>query len=251
MKNNTQKITNIFLDIDGCLTPGKYRALNLKTLDYLKNELSRINAEVSLCTGRSQPYAELMLQILGLYDKKATHIYEHGCCLNDVGYNKDFNYINPKIKLKVVDFLKEIEKTFKNSSIFTVEPGKNISISLNSQSGEHISKLDSICKKSLPNNWENYVEVKLSADSIDISPLGINKGSAIKDLGIDLSTTLVIGDSAGDFSMLEIVGYPTCPGNASTEVKDLVISRGGFVANFFNTGGIVEILNHFKKKGLL
>lgn len=251
MKNDTQKITNIFLDIDGCLTPGKYKALNLKTLDYLKDKLSQINAETSLCTGRSQPYAELMLQTLGLYNRETTHIYEHGCCFNKVGPNKDFNYVNPKIKTKVVDLLEEIKETFQNSSMFTVEPGKQICVSLNSKTNKPISELENACKKLLPANWRDYIEVKQSADSIDISPLGINKGSALKSLSKDLSKTLAIGDSAGDISMLGIVGYPACPNNASDGVKALVNSRGGFIANYPNTRGVIEILDHFKKKGLL
>ncbi len=249
MKNNTQKITNIFLDIDGCLTPGKYKELDLKALEELKNIICAIDAKISICTGRSQPYAELMLQILGLYDKKATHIYEHGCCLNDIGPNKDFNYINPKINQKVLDLLEKIKETFQNSSVFTVELGKQICVSLNSKTNKPISELEDTCKKMLPKNWEEYIEIKMSADSIDISPLGINKGT-VKNLA-NLSTSLAVGDSAGDIAMLKITGYPTCPSNASDEVKALVKSRNGFIAKFPNTRGILEIFDHFIKKELL
>ena len=59
------EISIVSFDIDGCLTVNKGVALPLQTLDRLQK--ARATVPFVLSTGRSQPYAELMIQILRLF----------------------------------------------------------------------------------------------------------------------------------------------------------------------------------------
>lgn len=77
-------------------------------------------------------------------------------------------------------------------------------------------------------------EVTRSATSVDISPLGVTKGSAVRWL-LDVverrygwalaSANLVgVGDSLNDLSFLEVVGHSVAPANADAPLPDAVDS---------------------------
>lgn len=65
--------------------------------------------------------------------------------------------------------------------------------------------------------------VRSTDHSFDITPAGITKGSAVRELtrflGIDLDTVVVLGDHHNDIPMLEIAGLPIAMGNAASTVR--------------------------------
>src|SRR5437867_4870928 len=73
----------VLLDIDGCLTAGEASPLNFGVLDQLQ-QVNRRAAEdpmvpaISLCTGRPEPYVELMTQAIAGY---LPAIWENGAGL--------------------------------------------------------------------------------------------------------------------------------------------------------------------------
>ncbi|MBE5742312.1 MAG: HAD family phosphatase [Clostridiales bacterium] len=81
---------------------------------------------------------------------------------------------------------------------------------------------------------------------IDITPKGINKGSAVTDFckiwGIDESECIGIGDEGNDIAMFETAGLGVAMINARDEVKkeaDLVTEKDN------DNSGVAEIINKF------
>ncbi len=58
---------------------------------------------------------------------------------------------------------------------------------------------------------------------LEILPLGVSKGSALRTLleplGIDAGSLMAIGDAENDLEMMKLAGLPVAMGNASEEVK--------------------------------
>ncbi len=82
------------------------------------------------------------------------------------------------------------------------------------------------------------------SDAIDVLPKGQNKGAALQYISnegmLDLSRTVAFGDGANDMEMLNIVAMPMTVENANESVKNLVSSRGGYVAAASYGDGVME-----------
>ena len=63
------------------------------------------------------------------------------------------------------------------------------------------------------------------ADSLEFSPKGVSKGSALKDLGrildIPVEKCIAVGDSGNDLDMLRVAGLGVAMGNAQDEVQNV------------------------------
>ena len=77
------------------------------------------------------------------------------------------------------------------------------------------------------------------------------KGTALGELTrlLELNSTqaVAVGHNDNDFTMLDrrFSAQIACPGNALPPIKDIVKSRGGFVASGTASVGMIEALNHF------
>lgn len=81
---------------------------------------------------------------------------------------------------------------------------------------------------------------------IDVTPKGINKGSAVKDFckvwGINPSECVAVGDEGNDVAMFEIAGVGACMINAREEVK----KRADYVTeNSNDESGVAEVIKKF------
>lgn len=107
-----------------------------------------------------------------------------------------------------------------------------------------ISQFFEEVKQSL-SQFSNVINITHSASAVDITPIGIDKASGVKFLaektGISTENMLGIGDTRGDLPMLNLVGIPTGPANASQDVKDIA----KFIARSEGVIGVAEILKHF------
>lgn len=81
-------------------------------------------------------------------------------------------------------------------------------------------------------------------DDIEITPLGVNKGSALREIadvtGIPLKHFMVIGDSPNDLPMFEEAGLAVAVENAMPEVKqaaDKIVPSN-------NEGGVLWAIQH-------
>ena len=78
--------------------------------------------------------------------------------------------------------------------------------------------------RSLERVGEIDAEGAFSADaSLEMSPPGVTKGNALRDLaemfGISVEETIAVGDSGNDIAMLEVAGLAVAMGNADDELR--------------------------------
>jgi hydroxymethylpyrimidine pyrophosphatase-like HAD family hydrolase len=80
---------------------------------------------------------------------------------------------------------------------------------------------------------------------------GISKKQAAmtisKNIGVLLTETLGIGDGMTDWKFMDICGYAGAMGNAVTQLKEKVQSRGdhGYIGTSVDEHGVLDILKHF------
>lgn len=70
----------------------------------------------------------------------------------------------------------------------------------------------------------------------------------IENFGCAPSDVLGIGDSTSDWQFMEMCGYVGAMGNATPELKKLVVDKGknGFVGGSVDENGVLDILTYFK-----
>ena len=247
---NDHPLRLIVSDIEGCIMPAARSFGSPEKLFSLANycEAARHDQDLPslvFCTGRQLPYAESIAQILGAFFPRFPSIVENGAFLYDIVNNEVFP--NPALEPHII---KEFEAV-RNEAARLIkkhnakkEYGKEICISLNPPSDLTVEQLFEAVQESLF-DWSGLLEITHSKSAVDITPKGVDKASGIRFLaeytGIPVNEMLGIGDTRGDLSMLEIVGLPACPANASDEVREIA----KFIANQPETSGTTEILRRF------
>ncbi|MBQ9659045.1 MAG: HAD-IIB family hydrolase [Clostridia bacterium] len=71
-----------------------------------------------------------------------------------------------------------------------------------------------------------------------------------KNMNVPLENILAVGDSTSDWQFIELCGYASAMGNASKELKKLVVEKKEghyYIGNSVDENGIIEILNFFIK----
>jgi hydroxymethylpyrimidine pyrophosphatase-like HAD family hydrolase len=255
----TEEKSGFLIDVEGCLSTGKKLPIDIggaMQFIYTYCQLARKGGlpPIGVCTGRPQPYAEAIVQMMGAFFPGYPSIVENGCYLYDPV--DDVLIPNPAIEGKEGE-IKEVkaflEKEMIGKRLCKAEPGKELCISLNPILGMPIEELFNLVNKTLPPKMSELVFVTHSASAVDITPKGVNKATGLKFFcertGIDPANLVGIGDTAGDFPLLEVVGYPACPSNSAKVVLDLVTKRKGYAAKKQFTAGVWEIILHFTGKG--
>lgn len=225
------------LDIDGCITDGKNKKIDLKSMVKLQEIINEtLPIKTVLCTGRSASYVEAISQMLHISDwcicENGAYIYHpinDDLLINPIITSSKINELN-KIKIKILS-----DKEIKEKS--RLEIGKDFIISLN-PIGIDIEDLFQIIKK---NKYSDDIFVSHSTTAVDITPKGVNKGS-ILDLWCATTKSqhnqiLGVGDSVGDMYFLEKCGFVACPNNASQNIKML----SNFVSEESSTLGLIDI----------
>ena len=81
---------------------------------------------------------------------------------------------------------------------------------------------------------------------IDVTPKGINKGSAVKEFckiwGISESECVAVGDEGNDVAMFKVAGLGACMVNARDEVKPFA---DYVTQNTNDQSGVAEVINKF------
>jgi len=226
------------VDIDGCITKGKGSFTNTKDFAKLQSYISEKNISLFLCTGRSAPYVEAIAQLLHI---NQWCICENGAYLyqpmtDEVAYNP---LITNKT-LQAINDCKSLLATPKFKTISNLELGKEICISLNPRQGT-IEELYSLLKNEIDTE---LLYINHSTTAVDITPKGVNKGSALKFLSkrenYDLNDIVAIGDTSGDLPFMQLAGTKACPANAKDCVKDIC----DYVSRLNSTPGVLDILQN-------
>ena len=71
-----------------------------------------------------------------------------------------------------------------------------------------------------------------------------------QNMNVPLESILAVGDSTSDWQFIELCGYGAAMGNASEELKKLVLTKPEghyYIGNTVDENGIVNILEHFIK----
>ncbi|MFO1483946.1 MAG: HAD hydrolase family protein [Verrucomicrobiaceae bacterium] len=114
------------------------------------------------------------------------------------------------------------------------------------------AELDGICAF-IESHARQFPDIGYHRNGIYLrfSHSGYSKGTALGELArlleLDSSACFAAGDNYNDLSMLDPrhARMIACPGNALEPVKEIVRSRGGFVASRPASEGMMEALAHF------
>lgn len=236
----------IVFDIDGVLTDGETKALDLDLLSDLAQMNQHARREpsgvaVTLCTGRPAQYVELMLQAI---DGHLPGIFENGAGLY---VPETYRFLpNPTLSDGAVisAVRRRLEETIVSTGEAYFQPGKEYSITLFPNDPDNIGKL-LVQTADVLGDLHLKVDLVYSTSCLNILPKGIDKGNGIRFLsdrtGYRPEEMLGVGDSDVDLQFLSLVGHSAAPVNANPEIKKAV----EYVSPFRTSHGVRDILEHF------
>jgi HAD superfamily hydrolase (TIGR01484 family) len=247
------KLRLVVIDVDGCLTPGEGQPWNFEALKYIAqlNQKAQENATelaVTLCTGRQEPYVEVLMQAI---DAHLPGIYENG---GGLYFPREYRFIeNPLITAEMREALDGVKATLRREIVETslghFQPGKEVSLSLYPLGKTSVHELYLAVSKVLETCHAEYVAQE-SVSCVDITPRGVDKGAGVRwlsrETGIPLDQIGGIGDSASDLKFLSIIGHSAAPANAADEVKTAV----EYVSLYEDGDGVMDILHRWVEQSL-
>ena len=238
----TPPLTRLVLaDVDGCLTGGEGRPLDLEVLAEIArlNDCSRSDPTVpaiSLCTGRPAPYLELLVQAIAAYQPS---IFENGCGLL---FMAPYGFrAHPMLTSDVIASfrtgLDTLDATFVQKGRATWQPGKTYSATLYPTDGD-VHALWTAARAARDDRC--YVDECVLC--INIIPAGIDKGVGVEwlcaEAGLTLAEVAGVGDSDADLAFLDKVGFSAGPANATAGVRSAV----DYVSSEPEGRGLVDIV---------
>jgi hydroxymethylpyrimidine pyrophosphatase-like HAD family hydrolase len=234
--------------VDGCLTPGEAGDWNWEALKTIRdlNRWARQGEPVpaiTLCTGRQEPYVEVLMQAIGGY---LPCIYENGCGLY---FPEGYRFLeHPSITLPSHEALAAAKATLYRQVVVPglgyFQPGKEASLTLYPLPGTGVQRLYQVVADVLAPH-DGALTIQASVSCVDVTPIGIDKGQGVRWLSeqTDIPLALMggIGDSTSDLKFLNLVGRSAAPANATLEVKAAV----KYVSPYADGSGVVDILRHW------
>ena len=236
----------LVFDIDGVLTDGETKALDLPFLGMLANmnregRKDRSRPQVTICTGRPAPYTEAMLQAI---DGRLPAVFENGAGLYvPNGYQFESHpELGDGSAMRSVR--RRLEETMVRSGVAYFQPGKIYSLSLFATDPGRTRELRDQATAALGDLLPE-VELVYSSSCLNVLPRAIDKGKGLELLaqrtGYTFDEMLGVGDSDVDLPFLSQVGHSAAPANANPTVKTLV----DYVSAHPTSAGTREILRHY------
>ncbi len=239
----------IITDIDGCISPEESIPWDLDAF----MELARISREaadgrgpvapMTLCSGRPQPYAEVLLKVLGIW---APAICENGAVLYSLRDNR--SRYGPGVTKEKVLGLRAI-RGFIDAQLLPEVPelvyqfGKEAHMSVYCSRPEVFPEIAERIKAFVLESGCPEVVVSPTHYYLNISMAGVNKGNTVnallEELGADLEHAAGVGDTDGDLPLRDAVGFFACPANATPAVK----KASDYVSPYPDIRGFLDILN--------
>jgi hydroxymethylpyrimidine pyrophosphatase-like HAD family hydrolase len=237
----------LVFDIDGVLTDGEARALDLGLLQKLAalNRRARADASqpaVTVCTGRPAPYVEVLLQAI---DGHLPGVYENGAGL----YVPETYHFLPHPALDgrqpMGEVRRRLTETLVHSGFAYFQPGKEHTLTLFASNPAETPLLRDEATAAL-GELAQELDFLYSPSCLNILPRGMQKWRGIEFLasysGYDPAGMLGVGDSDVDVPFLQNVGYSAAPANANEAVRRVV----QYVAPRPSSQGVRDILRHFQ-----
>ncbi len=249
-------VDDCLLPTDGGVSPGFFAGLQ-KVAEYVERANAGNFPPIGWCSGRDRNYIEAVSFFLGL---GWWSVIESGIALFNAATKEML--LNPALTLEVQAAFRAIRQERLPGILAEFPelydyPGNRINIALERPRGARrpIEEYYEIVKARLQDLLDQrLVVVHHSRIAVDISPVGsdgtpIDKASGVlflaKETGINPSKMLGIGDSRGDFPMLNLVRHVGCPSNASEECKRLIRNRGGYLSPYEYASGVADVIHHF------
>lgn len=239
----------IIADIDGCITPEESVAWDLESFW----ELARLSRDASegrgriapmtLCTGRPQPYVEVLAKLL---DIRAPIICENGAVLYTMHDNR--SRYGPGVTNEKMLGLRAL-RAFLETEVLPDYPdvlyqfGKEAHMSVFSQKPELFNEITARITEFVERRGGPDVDITPSHYYLNISMRGVDKGRALhalcRELGVEKGDVAGIGDTEGDLPLRDAVGFFACPNNAKPAIKE----AADYVSPFPTLEGVLDILN--------
>ncbi|MFW5870063.1 MAG: HAD-IIB family hydrolase [Candidatus Sumerlaeota bacterium] len=234
----------IIADVDGCLSPEESVAWNLEAFADVARELRNAAPprRLTLCTGRPQPYVEVLMKLLDIRDPA---ICENGA----VYYTLHDNYARfcPGVTEEKILGLRAL-RAFIETDILPKHPeavmqfGKEAQMSIFSRQPDVFAGILEKIEAFLERNGGPDLLINTSHFYLNISLTGVDKGNALKHLlemlGLEKSQVAGIGDTEGDLPLREQVGFFACPANSREPIKKIA----DYVSPYPDIRGMVDIL---------
>ncbi len=240
-----KRIRILAVDVDGCLTPGEGYPASLEVLGMLQNVNQRAETDpdvpfVTLCTGRQQPFVDLMAQMI---DNKKPAIFENGAGLY-LPESYEFLY-HPSITREKFEELASFERMIKTEMVARgtakLQPGKEVSLSVYPGKGytvkDNEAQLGELLRK-----MGSTLFLDVSILCINVLFPGIDKGEGVRwlgrHMGLGSEEIGTVGDAPGDLASFAAAGFAGAPANAEPEVR----AAASFVAPHDNGHGVLDII---------
>lgn len=238
----------IVTDVDGCVTPEDSAPFDLAHLTpliaLLRGSACKTNTlpPVTLCTGRPQPYVEVLAKLL---DIRLPIICENGAVL----YTLDGNwsrYTAGVTEAKIAG-LRAI-RAFLERDLLPKHPnaryqfGKEAMLSVYSDAHAELARIHEAVEAFATREALPAAVINLTHFYLNISMAEVDKGTAllglINDLGVARDQVVAIGDTVGDMPLRDTAGFFACPANAQDEIRAVA----DYVSPYPDARGLVDIL---------
>jgi hydroxymethylpyrimidine pyrophosphatase-like HAD family hydrolase len=236
----------LVFDIDGVLTDGEAKALDLNLLAQLAamNRAARQNSAlpaVTLCTGRPAPYVEIMLQAI---DGHLPGVYENGAGLYLPNGYRFLPHPALAGRATMPAVRQRLEAALVQTGRAFFQPGKEHSLTLFATDPQDTGRLAGWASEAL-GLLNETVDLVYSTLCLNVLARGIDKGKGLEFLaaqtGVAPAGVLGVGDSDVDLPFLALAGYSAAPANANPAVKEIV----QYVAPRPTADGVRDILAYF------
>jgi HAD superfamily hydrolase (TIGR01484 family) len=245
----------IICDIDGCLSPEESIPWNLDHFGRFA-AISRAASAgmgpvppITLCTGRPQPYAEVLAKIL---DIRAPIICENGAVIYNLHDNR--SVYGPGVTPEKIRGLRAV-RAFIETEILAAFPGviiqfgKEAQMSIFSERPEVFADVRPRIEQFARETGAPELVIDKSYYYLNISLAGVNKGNTLTQLldtlGVTRDEAAGVGDTEGDIPLRNAVGFFACPSNARASLQALA----DYVAPYPDIEGLLDILQHPRLTG--
>lgn len=238
----------IITDIDGCLTPEEsipwdlYPLWQLARLSRLASNGRGSLAPLALCTGRPQPYAEVLMKLL---DIRAPAICENGAVLYSLHDN--WARYGPGVTKDKLLGLRAV-RTFIETDILPSAPGallqfgKEAHLSIFSERPEVFAPIQARIEQFVAQKGGPALLITATHFYLNVSLAGVDKGNALRVLLDQLQASRAeaagIGDTEGDLPLRAAVGFFACPANARPALQAVA----DYVSPYPTLEGVLDIL---------
>jgi hydroxymethylpyrimidine pyrophosphatase-like HAD family hydrolase len=232
----------VLADVDGCLTAGEGRPIDLSVLAEVAERNERSLADetvpaISLCTGRPAPYVEVLVQEIGAWRPS---LFENGAGMVEM---EPYRFLaHPSLDAGVAQAFRaamdEVEAALVARGRATWQPGKAHTATLYPTDGDvHALWL------AVRGLLGGRIYLDEGVECINLMPPGIDKGAGVawlaERIGLRPDEMAGVGDADSDLVFLERVGLAAAPANATPGVR----GRARYVSPARYGEGLLDIID--------